>query len=87
MTTIEETLKDRLVGNGVFPDMAEKIMAIVKADDINKAMQGRWNEPPETYPSSVLAILWVSTKHTALEWIIENCPNAWFRPMFEKGSQ
>ena len=82
MPTIEEKLKQMLIDKGLFEDMAEEIMQQVKADDINAVMTNRWGEPVEGYPGSVLAVLWISTRDTALEWIDENLPNAWFRPLF-----
>ena len=81
MPTIEQKLTQRLVDNGLFEDMAEKIMQQIKADD-NGTMQGRWGDSIEDYPDIMLAVLWVTVRDTALEWIDENLPNAWFRPLF-----
>ena len=79
----EDTIKDRLISNGLMPDSAEEIMVAVKNNEANKSMTERWHESVSHYPNIVLTVVWVSAKKHALEWIDDNCPGAWFRPLFE----
>jgi hypothetical protein len=80
--TIEQTIKDRLIANGLFEDQAAEVMAILKKGE-GRPMERRWAEDVKTYPPSVIAILWIAAKTTALHYLEEHMPNAWFLPMFE----
>lgn len=46
-----------------------------------------WDAPANDYPQ-IMYVLWYSqiVKRVALNWIIKNKPQAWFRPMFEKSA-
>lgn len=83
--TFEEKIKDMLVANMVPDNMAGEIVKAVKEDKANDAMKGRWQDDMDAYPPSMIAILWVSTRRTALEYIDEHIPLAWFRPLFVEG--
>lgn len=80
--TIEETLVEMLVDCGMFDSDAKAVMERVKADKGNEAMSMRWRDGIEGYPEQLLAVLWLSTKRHAVEWIDDNIPLAWYRPMF-----
>jgi len=45
-------------------------------------MQDRWKNPAETFSPQMLAVLWVTAKSEAVQWIDENAPKHWARPMF-----
>jgi hypothetical protein len=83
MQTFEQKLKEQLVAYGMFEDWADEVIGRLKSTDVTKSMEGRWGDEVSGYPDSVYAILWVSAKREALEYIKENCPQAWFRPMFD----
>ena len=83
MATIQEEIKTKLVDNGMFEDQADAVISAMKADESNEAMSNRWQDNPSGYPPQFLAALWFSAKGYAREYIIKNCPNAWFRPCFE----
>jgi len=82
--TIEQKLKAMLVENGMFDDWAQTVLDIVKSKKANDAMSGCWNDDVEGYPEQLLAVLWFGVRHTTLEWLNENHPQAWFLPMFEE---
>jgi hypothetical protein len=81
--TIEDKIKEMLVGRGMFDGQAAEVMKIVKAKDIHESMMHRWDDNMEDYSQALLVVLWASAKATALEYIDAECPLAWFRPMFE----
>ena len=80
--TFEDKVKEMLVENGMFDNMADAVLEAVKTDEANEAMADRWQDDIESYPSVMLAVLWVSTERHAVEWIDANLPMAWFRPLF-----
>lgn len=80
--TIEEKLVEMLVNDGMFDTQANQVMERVKSNKINEAMIGCWGDATEGYPETLFMPLWASTKDHALEWIDENLPQAFFRPMF-----
>ena len=81
--TFEDKIKEMLVEHGMWDDEAKAVVEMLKADKLNESMAHRWNDDVEDYPLSMLAILWMETKHIAIEYIDANCPEAFYRPMFE----
>ena len=81
--TFEEKIKGLLVSNGMFDYMADEVMERIKADEAHQSMQGRWKDDVDGYPTQLFSVVWEIAKHHALEYIDENLPLAWFRPMFE----
>ena len=81
--TFSEKIKSMLTQCGMFDDMAEKVLEMVKADPANEVMKNRWNDRVSDYPQVMENIMWLAAKKSALEYIEENCPNAWFKPVFE----
>ncbi len=73
---------NQLVQNGMFDNQAKAVVDKVMGN--NPQMEGRWGEKTTEYPQNLTNIIWLSVKHEALEFIKENCPQAWFRPMFDK---
>jgi len=80
--TIQEKLAKMLFDRGMFPDEATKIVDELKGLPQNKPMNGRWDEPEDDYPPVLITALWLTTKQLALAYIDENCPMAWYRPLF-----
>jgi hypothetical protein len=85
--TIKEKLIEMLTSQGMFESQATEVFERMKADEANAAMQGRWHDSFEDYPPAMLNIMWVSAKRTALAYIEETCPQAWFKPLFESGAE
>lgn len=82
MTFIEK-FKKMLTERGMFESQAEKVMARVVTDKATESMEGRWNDDADGYPPQMIAILWMSVRRNAVEFIDDHCPAAWFRPVFE----
>lgn len=69
---------------GFFADNAKTVMQTVKAAKENKSMVGRWGDDMSGYPHQIVIGLSLSVRDYALIWIDENCPEAWYRPVFEQ---
>lgn len=80
--TLAEFIKDYVTERGMWPEEAEIILELAKKDPVNSSLDGRWNDTVGSYPSSIPAILMMSTNRLALEWIDANKPQAFYRPMF-----
>ena len=87
--TIRETLHAKLVEHGMFDEDADAVLKALEADPTNEPMynrytrQDRWAEEVSGYPPPLLAVLWLKVRHGALAYIKRECPEAWFRPLFE----
>lgn len=71
-----------LCNKGLFEEQAKKIMESYEQSPMGQPMKGRMDDDEEGYPPVVLATTWAGVKHTALQWIDENAPQHWARPMF-----
>ncbi len=80
--TFRQALVAEMVSRGMFESQANKVMDLVIADEINRDMAGRWDEDASEYPAPLLIVLWLNARGTALEWIDQNLPRAFYRPMF-----
>jgi hypothetical protein len=79
--TFKESMVKAMTDRGMFPDQAETVIMEYIANDVNPMMD-RWNENVEGYPEVMQNVLWMGVMSYAYEWIKENKPMAWFRPMF-----
>ena len=85
MSTFYDAMKNRLIENGLFDDMATKIMEIaIKSDDLNN-MNGRWADHVDSYPPMLVNVTFQLIRPIAYKWICENAPQAWFRAAFSPG--
>ena len=80
--TFEQYAKKYLFENGMFEEQAAQVVEMAKKDEANESMKNRWGDDVEGYPPDMLSILRVSLNDTAVRWIDENQPKAWYRPMF-----
>ena len=81
--TVEEKFTKALVDNGMFPNQAAEVMTAAKSSEILADMGHRWSDNVERYPPQLFAVVWMTIRHIALEWIDANVPLAWYRPVFE----
>lgn len=83
MTTKEKLIK-MLVDRGMLENDAkiivERSMPIIDNYDGYKYS---WDGPSSGYPDQLYCILFWTVKEQALIWIKENCPEAWYRPVFD----
>jgi hypothetical protein len=80
--TLAERLKTQLVNNGIFPDMADKIVEATKADKANEAMAGRWDEDESGYPVNFDKMAFQAARKHALRIIDTESPGHWARAVF-----
>lgn len=87
--TFKEFGVKKLFSMGMFENQAEAVMEKVISDSkTNKEspnidMKDRWDDDITGYPECMLTVLFIAIKPFALEWIKENMPEAWYRPMFD----
>ena len=72
-----------LVNRGMFENQAKEVMQRVMTKE-NDTMAGRWQDKVSDYPPALKGVIWMGVEHETLEYIKENCPEAWFRPVFDK---
>lgn len=82
--TTREKLKEMLTSKGMFDTQADLVLekAIPKIEKLTPGYNITWDRPAKEYPNSVYIALWITLSETALEWIDENLPRAYFRSMF-----
>ena len=80
--TFKEAILHGLVSRGMFANQAYDVFERYAASKEAESMAHRWNDAMEGYPPVMLAVLRTCVDVTALEYIDEVCPKAWFRPMF-----
>jgi hypothetical protein len=73
---------NHLVSHGMFEEQANKVLDRCRQDEILKPMGGRWNDTVDGYPPQMKAVVLLSVRKVAVDWIDENIPMAWFRGMF-----
>lgn len=73
-----------LVECGMFESQADKVMEqfVPEFDEVNTGYRVTWERPASEYPDLFYAVGFMYLKKTALRWIDENLPQAWFRAVF-----
>ena len=81
--TTRERFEQMLTNRGMWPEQARAVMdiAIPEIDDID-SYKITWGLPAGEYPNAIYVVLFMRIKPIALEYIDDNMPNAFFRPMF-----
>lgn len=80
--TIRQKLETRLVDHGLWDEEAAKVMNQAEQNDSLKDMKGRWNDDVENYPPQLLAVVWMSVKLQAKQWLEANAPKHFALAMF-----
>lgn len=83
MATIREYFEEKLQSMGMFENQAKGVMDSVVSTQ-GSVMIGRWSDDVNDYPPVMTNILWLEVEVAALDYIDTNCPQAWFRPMFDR---
>lgn len=83
--TFAELVKNYCTDRGMWPQQADAVLEMVKADPVNASMQGRWDDDVTACHSSIGVMVTMTVNKKALEWIDANQPQAFFRPMFDPG--
>ena len=69
----------------MFDDQADEVMKIATGHETFASTIGdHWDSEMSGYTAKVTMVrtLWIGIKPIALEYIEENMPDAWFKPMF-----
>ena len=80
--TLRAYFEARLFEHGLFESEATAVMDKAEKDSSLEAMQRRWADDTEAYPSQLLAACWLSVKRCAAEWLEANKPKHWALPVF-----
>jgi len=80
--SIREYLLKQLSTRGMFDSDAIAVLSRVEEDPNLREMTGRWEDEQTDYPPGMMAVLWMYVKQYVLQWIDEEKPKAWFRPLF-----
>ena len=78
--TVEQWARQQLGQYGMFESQIDAVLQRVKADKSVNAIH--WSSPKDEYPSVLFSLLMMTIAGHALEWIDENMPLAWYRPIF-----
>lgn len=83
--TVRGKLELMLMNLGMFDSQAREVLdlSIPKMDKIVKGYNMSWDDSEGAYPEAIYTVLFMTVKVEALDWIINNKPQAWFKPMFE----
>jgi hypothetical protein len=81
--TFRQFVLNYLTERGMFPADAEKVFAMCEQSEGMEEMRGRWTDNTEECPPSFLAVIALGVNDIATQYIDENMPRVWFRPMFE----
>lgn len=81
--TFEQFIHAQLFERGMFERDVKAVIERVKAAPENEPMAQRWNDDVSGYPPQMQGVAWLTAKTHALEYIVQNCPKAWFRSFFE----
>lgn len=60
--TFREKAIELMRERGMFPEDAEKVFEAVKAEKVNAAMEGRWNDDISNYSQMMVTLLWMSVR-------------------------
>ena len=78
--TFEKFIYSRLSERGLMGNDLETVLARIKSNPDNSTL--RWSDDVEHYSPLLKTTVWLIAKQSALAYIDETCPRAWFRIMF-----
>ena len=83
--TVAEKIVDNLVKMGLSDGEAKEVFVLAKPelDGTISNYNITWDRPHDEYSDVLYAIWMMSIKEIGLQWIEDNCPQAWFKPMFQ----
>lgn len=71
-----------LYSQGLFEDQAKEIVEKYINSPAGELMKDRMDDDESGYPAQFFSVIWIGVKVVAVDWIDENCPKHWARPMF-----
>ena len=82
METTKEKCISFLTNNGLWPQESEQVFEAAKPRLEVGGYQMTWDRPANEYPNALYAVMFITLKAVALEWIDQNKPMHFARPMF-----
>tara|TARA_R110000822_G_scaffold211230_5_gene346842 strand:- start:752 stop:1015 length:264 start_codon:yes stop_codon:yes gene_type:complete len=79
--TVEQSLLSYLQKNGMSEDQSK--LVILDCKEEMKHTFNNWDSLMDVYSTQLQHLLICSIKPIALNWLNNNKPKAWFKPMFE----
>ncbi len=80
--TFNELVLNYLEKNCMAKSQAQSVIKMMKESKASEDMERRWNDNVEDYPVVMQKVIIMTLRRTAVDWIDENLPQAWFRPLF-----
>lgn len=83
--TVRQKFEEMLKERGMSNIQAQMVMdvAIPLINESDESYKLTFDSPSEEYPNTIYRMLFDGTiKSIALNWIEENVPMAWYKPMF-----
>lgn len=83
--TTKQRLHAMLTDRGMFDSQADKVLAdfIPAMNKESNEYNITWDRPADEYPDIMYSLWFQQLKVYALNWLNENAPEAWFKPMFK----
>tara|TARA_R110000796_G_scaffold38007_4_gene96001 strand:- start:102 stop:356 length:255 start_codon:yes stop_codon:yes gene_type:complete len=83
--TVRVKLENMLIKRGMSEQQVDSVMieAIPVLQELTQGYTIDLESDGNSYPDIIYNILFDAIKPTALKWISENKPEAWFKPMFQ----
>lgn len=83
--TVQGKLMTMLEKMGMSTSQALEVMKVAKPtiDDLVSDYKISFTNSSDAYPNAIYNTLIMLIKPIALQWIEENKPQAWFKPMFQ----
>jgi hypothetical protein len=84
--TISEFVTKHLTDKGLWPDEATTVIVLMK-ERSGLEEDRRWRDDLSGYPEAFKAVLMITANSCALQYIDEQKPQHWARPMFLSESE
>lgn len=83
-TTVQELFASKLIQLGFSEKQAESALDKGKAylDALSDDYKIKWNYSYTHYEERLLNVMFLTMRPAILQWIDDNIPMAWFRPIF-----
>jgi hypothetical protein len=81
--TLKQTVLDYFESNGMSEQQSAAVFDALRTDPNQSSMLTRWNDPTSDYPPVMVQIVTLAARFHAARWIEDNCPEAWFRTVFD----
>ncbi len=81
--TIRDYLRKEIYDRGIFENQVDAIMAMIVPEGATAPLHDILEKSIKGYPDMVLMMSWITVKKIAADWLRDNTPQHWARPMFD----